>query len=241
MNALLKFPLAAALLTALSLAQASGPLLLTDNPKNPQPLRWDTSKPVQVYTDIGPMTYRDDGTVFLSNAQADRLTAFALKQWSDVSTSTWRAVTDPAKFKKFNQVPSIGVDVVDGATAQRIYGQPNEGGLYVIYDQYGKVVEEVFGAPKDQVLGIAFAEIAEDRDGDGYPETIVKATAVMNGYAVAHEPADAAQPWLPPPDIDGKRFNGVLTHEFGHAINLSHSQVNGTMAYFSHPTRARPI
>ena len=226
--------IAAALLAAVP-SRAGGPLMLTDHPRNPQPLRWDTSKPVQVYTDIGDYSYRNDGSVFLSNAQADKITAFALKQWSDVATSTWKAVTDPSKFKKFSQVPSIGVDVKDGETAKLVYGQANEGGMYVIYDQHGLVIEEFFGAPRDQVLGIAFAEIAEDRDGDGYPETIVKATAVMNGYVVAHEPADPEQPWIPPPDIDGKRIAGVFTHEFGHAINLSHSQVNGHIAYFSEP------
>jgi len=231
----LKLALAAAMAAALSVAQAAGPLLTTDNPRNPQPLRWDTSKgPIKVYTDIGPYAYSDDGTVFLNNVQADRITAFAFKQWSDVPTSTWKAVTDPAKFTKFSQVPSIGVDVVDGATAAKVYGQYNEGGLYVIYDQYGTVIEEVFGAPKDQILGIAFAEIAEDRDGDGYPETIVKATAVMNGWIVSSEPADPDN-GVPPPDIDGKRIAGVFTHEFGHAINLSHSQVNGQMGYFSSP------
>lgn len=232
----IKLTLGAALLTLFTAAHAAGPLLLTDHPKNPQPQRWDTSKgPIQVYTDIGDYVYRDDGSVFLSNAQADKITAYALKQWSDVPTSTWKAVTDPKKFKKFSQVPSIGVDVVDGATAMKVYGQYNEGGMYVIYDQHGAVIEEVFGAPKDQVLGIAFAEIAEDRDGDGYPETIVKATAVMNGWVVNHEPQDPEQPWMPPPDLDGKRIAGVFTHEFGHAINLSHSQVNGQLAYFSEP------
>jgi hypothetical protein len=228
----IKFSLAATLLATLSLAQAAGPLQLTDHPTNPQPMRWDTSKPVQVYTDIGVYTYRNDGSVFLTNEQADRITAFALKQWSDVATSTWRAVTDPTKFKKFDQVASIGVDVVDGATASKIYGQYNEGGMYVIYDQYGKVIEEIFGAPKDQVLGIAFAEMAEDRDGDGYPETITKATAVMNGYVVSHEPADPAN-FVEEPDVDGKRIAGVFTHEFGHAINMSHSQTNGQLGYFS--------
>ena len=231
----LKLSLTVALAAVLSVAQAAGPLLTTDHPRNPQPLRWDMSKgPVKVYTDIGDFTYKDDGTVFLNNVQADRITAFALKQWSDVATSTWKAVTNPAKFTKFSQVPSIGVDVVDGATAARIYGQYNEGGLYVIYDQYGMVIEEIFGAPKDQVLGIAFAEIAEDRDGDGYPETIVKATAVMNGWIVSTEPADPDNA-IPAPDVDGKRIAGVFTHEFGHAINLSHSQVNGQMGYFSSP------
>ncbi|MEJ6007665.1 hypothetical protein WG899_19115 [Paucibacter sp. AS339] len=231
----IKLSMTAALLAGLSLAQAAGPLLTTDHPRNPQPLRWDTSKgPVQVYTDIGVYTYKDDGSVFLSNAQADKITAFALKQWSDVQTSTWKAVTDPKQFKKFSEVPSIGIDVVDGETAQRVYGQYNEGGMYVIYDQHGQVIEEIFGAPKDQVLGIAFAEIAEDRDGDGFPETIVKATAVMNGYIVSHEAADPDN-GVPPPDLDGKRIAGVFTHEFGHAINLSHSQVNGQLGYFSSP------
>ena len=231
----LKLTLMVASTALLSVAHAAGPLLTTDNPRNPQPLRWETGKgAVKVYTDIGDFAYRDDDTVFLNNLQADRITAFALKQWSDVATSTWKAVTDPAQFKKFSQVPSIGVDVVDGATAAKIYGQYNEGGIYVIYDQYGTVIEDVFGAPKDQVLGIAFAEIAEDRDGDGYPETIVKATAVMNGWIVSSEPADADN-GVPAPDEDGKRIAGVFTHEFGHAINLSHSQVNGQMGYFSSP------
>ncbi|HQR12389.1 MAG TPA: hypothetical protein PLW68_13775 [Casimicrobiaceae bacterium] len=231
----LKLTLAAALLGVLSVAQAAGPLSLTDNPRNPQPLRWDTSKgPIKVYTDIGDFAYSDDGTAFLNNVQADRITAFALGQWSDVATSTWKAVSNPARFTKFSDVKSIGVDVLDGATAARVYGQYNEGGIYVIYDQYGMVIEEVFGAPRDQVLGIAFAEIAEDRDGDGYPETIVKATAVMNGWIVSSEPADADN-GIPPPDVDGRRIAGVFTHEFGHAINMSHSQVNGQMGYFSSP------
>ena len=108
----LKLTLTVALAAVLSVAQAAGPLLTTDNPRNPQPLRWDMSKgPVKVYTDIGDYAYKDDGTVFLNNVQADRITAFALKQWSDVPTSTWKAVTNPAKFTKFSQVPSIGVDV----------------------------------------------------------------------------------------------------------------------------------
>ncbi|WP_342118974.1 hypothetical protein [Pseudoduganella sp. OTU4001] len=225
----------AGLLCAAFAAQAAGPLYTTDHPKNPVPLRWDTSKPVPVYTDIGPYAFAPDGSVFIDNAGADKITSFALAQWSSVPTSTWRAVTDTAKFKKFDQVASIGGDVHDGASAELVYGKYNEGGMYVIYDQTGQVLEEYFGVPKDQVLGIAFAEFGEDRDGDGYAETITKATAVMNGAAVDSAPADPDAWWLPKPDIGGRRIAAVFTHEFGHAINLSHSQVNGHLGYFSEP------
>jgi hypothetical protein len=231
-----KLAFTAALLALSPGIQAAGPLLLNGHPTKPQPLRWDTSAgPVRVSTDIGMLTARDNGEAFLDNAQADKITAFAIKQWSDVATSTWRGQTDPAKFTKFSKVPGVGVDVRDGATAELVYGKPLEGGLYVIYDQQGLVVEEYFGVPRDQVLGIAFAEFADDRDGDGYPETITKATAVMNGYVVPHEPLTEDNAWMPPPDTGGKRIAGVFTHEFGHALNLSHSQVNGQLAYFSEP------
>ncbi|MBS0321628.1 MAG: hypothetical protein JSR18_13875 [Proteobacteria bacterium] len=226
-----------ALLLAVAAAttQAAGPLLTTDKPGDPQPLRWDTTKgPIRVYTDIGDYARRLDGSTFLDNAQADRITAFALQQWSSVPTSTWRAVTDPASFGKFDKLKGVGVDVVDGATASLVYGHLLQGGLYVIYDQTGDVVEQVFGVPRDQVLGIAFAEFADDVNQDGYPETIIKATAVMNGYVVSTEEPDPDFGG-PPPDVDGHRIAGVFTHEFGHAINLSHSQVNGQMAYFSYP------
>ena len=36
------------------------------------------------------------------------------------------------------------------------------------------------------------------------------------------------------PVFSGNRIAGVFTHEFGHAINLSHSQVNGPMVYQSY-------
>ena len=68
---------------------------------------------------------------------------------------------------------------------------------------------------RDAVLGIAFPEWANDKG------IITEATALMNGYLV-----DAN-------DTSGENFAGVFTHEFGHAINLSHAQVNGPMVYSS--------
>ncbi|HEY1090718.1 MAG TPA: hypothetical protein VGE47_06490 [Burkholderiaceae bacterium] len=233
----------ATLLAAASLAsQAAGPLYLDGNPVNPKPLRWDTGAgPIKVYTDVGDFSRRNDGSTFLTETQANAITAFALKQWSSVATSTWRAETDPAKFTPFTAVPSIGVDVHDAATAMLVYGHYNEGGFYVIYDVDGAVIEEYFGMPRDQILGVAMPEFAEDRDGDGYAETIVKATAIMNGWMVIHEAPPPGQRALPPADADGSRFASIFTHEFGHAINLSHSQVNGQLAFMSRPDYDRDL
>ncbi|OYU25690.1 MAG: hypothetical protein CFE41_20055 [Burkholderiales bacterium PBB2] len=240
-NPLRRTVLAALVLLAAS-SQAAGPLYLNDKPGDPQPLRWDTTQgPIKVYTDVGVFTRKNDGSIFLSAEQANAITAFALQQWSSVATSTWRAQTDPAQFTPFTAVPSIGRDVNDAASAQLVYGQYNQGGFYVIYDDDGRVLEDFFGVPRDQVLGIAMPEIAEDRDGDGYPETIVKATALMNGWMVSHENPPIGQRSAPPADVKGARYAGVFTHEFGHAINLSHSQVNGQLAFMSQPSYNRDL
>lgn len=200
-------------------AQAAGPLLLNSKPGNPQPLRWNTATPIPVYTDLGVFTYDFDGvTPFITNQRANEMVQFAIGQWSQVPTSTLRAVWAG----NFTQVPSIGGDV-SAANARQVYAQENGRGLHVVYDTDGKILADFFGVSPDSVLGIAFPKIAIDSDGDGHEDTIVEAMALMNGYAVQAN------------DTDGSMFTGILTHEFGHAFNLSHSQVNGSMAYFSIP------
>lgn len=77
----LKAAWATAALLAASGAFAAGPLYTTDNPRNIQPLRWDTSKgPIPVATDVGVYTWLDaaETVPFLTNAQADGITAYAL-------------------------------------------------------------------------------------------------------------------------------------------------------------------
>lgn len=204
-------------------AQAAGVLYTTDKPGDPKPLRWNTSKPIPVYTDLGVFTYDVDGvTPFLTNERAREMVAFAVGQWSQVATSRLRAYVAGT----FAQVPGIGVDIT-AENVEKVYGKFNGGGMHVVFDTDGRILEEYFGVPKDAVLGIAFPEWAEDTDGDGYEDTIIEATALMNGWAVGIE------------DTRGERFTGVMTHEFGHALNLSHSQVNGPMAFFSFPGAAQ--
>lgn len=205
------------LLLGLSLAagaaNAGGPLYLSTDSGELRPLVWDTSNgPIPVYVDGGgAFTYDFDGTTpFLTIERANEITAFAFNEWSSVPTSTFKAeiagtIADQA-----------GIADVTGANATELYNVENGYGFWVLYDTDGSILEEYFGVPRNAVLGIAFPEWA---DGQG---RIIEATAVMNGWAV-HEA-----------DTEGNRIAGVFTHEFGHAINLSHSQVNGPMVYQSY-------
>ena len=205
--------LAIATLLSASAVQAGGPLYTTDD-GNPTPFVWDTSKgSIPVYVDGGEVfTYDYDGSVFLSIKRAQEITQFAFDQWNNVETSTFRA--DIAGTIE----DQTGVADVTGSNALPFYTQQNGYGFWVLYDTDGSILENVFGVPKTAVLGIAFPEIA---DGNN---VIIEATAVINGWNVYAN------------DTDGNQIAGVFTHEFGHAINLSHSQTNGHIGYKSNPS-----
>jgi hypothetical protein len=194
-------------------AQAAGPLFMTDgNP--PRPYLWDTSKgPIPAWTDGGgAFTYGYDGvTPFITIGRANEITQFALGQWSNVGTATLDAGVQGTIAGK------TGIADVTGANANQFYGVENGYGLWVLYDTDGSILEEYFGVSRYAVLGIAFPEIA---DANG---KISEATALLNGWLVYDT------------DVNGDSIAGVFTHEFGHAVNLSHSQVNGPLVYSSYP------
>ena len=86
-----RLSLAAALAASLvaGTAQAGGPLFLGDSG---QPLAWDVSTPVKVYTDIGDLCYTDCQYPHygcLTNEQADASVTFGFEQWSSVTTSSF--------------------------------------------------------------------------------------------------------------------------------------------------------
>jgi hypothetical protein len=193
-------------------AQAAGPLYLHDSTP-PRPYTWDMSQgPIPVWTDGGDaFTYWYDGdTPFITIQRANEITQFAFQQWSSVPTSTFKAAVAGTIASK------TGIADVTAANASQLYEAANGRGVWVIYDTDGAILEEYFGISKYSVLGIAFPEIA---DANGH---IVEATALMNGFMVADT------------DPQANQFAGVFTHEFGHAINLSHAQVNGPMVYSSY-------
>lgn len=207
-----RLSLSIALSLVAGFAHAGGALYLTEG-TDPKPIKWDMSNgPIPVYTDGGgAFTYDVDGeTPFLTIERANEITAHAFKEWSDVPTSTFAATIQGTIDEM------IGIPDITGANAAEIYTKENGYGFWVLYDTDGSILEDFFGVPKESVLGIAFPEWT---DGNGH---IIEATAVMNGWNVYAT------------DTEGNNIAGVFTHEFGHAINLSHSQVNGSMAYMSY-------
>ncbi|WP_105200279.1 hypothetical protein [Pseudoalteromonas sp. T1lg10] len=226
---------------------AGGPLYVHE--KTMQPYKWDTSKgTIPVWTDGGKLikdkdgndvesftvlekgtTFNvditlPDGTVleknvpldrdytFLTIAQANAVTADAVAQWSNVETSTLSmAIAGTIESQ-------TGISDVNASNVDQIYSAENGYGFWVNYDTDGAILENYFGISRDQVLGIAFPEIADEETGE-----ILEATALMNGWYIDIN------------DTDGKMVQGVFTHEFGHAMNMSHSQANGHLTYVAKP------
>jgi len=203
--------LALSTIIASTSSMAGGILYTHVDGKDVKPLLWDTSKgTIPVYVDGGEaFTFDYDGSVFLSIERANELTAKGFAEWSNVPTSTFKAEIAGTIESQ------IGIADINGKNAHELYAKENGYGFWVTYDTDGQILEDWFGVSKYSVLGIAFPEIATE-DGE-----ILEATALMNGFAVNVD------------DTNGDRIAGVFTHEFGHAINLSHAQANGSIAYES--------
>ncbi len=177
-------------------AQAGGALYVVPVNGKLEPVRWNSE--IRTYTDLS-----DLGS--LPNAKARELVQFSLDQWSSVPTSTLRASVA-------GTFADLGLGDIDGTNAGEVVGTYNGGGLHVIFDNDGSVIQDFFGAGYG-VLGIASPEWLADDSA-----TVLEAWAVIN-----------AQPsWIDEPE--GGPVKGVITHEFGHAFGLAHTQLNGWYA-----------
>jgi hypothetical protein len=144
---------------------------------------------------------------FLTGADSDLHTANGYAEWTNVASSYFSAAVA-------GDFASIGLPDITGANAGSVVGTFNGGGIHVMYDDDGSITFNFFGAPPG-VLGIASPDFAVP----GTPE-INESWALLNGTA-----AD-------PADVGGQSFSGVFTHEFGHTINLAHTQTNGAVGFF---------
>jgi hypothetical protein len=150
--------------------------------------------------------YTDRGALGpLSNNTADGIVATSYAEWTAVTTAVFSAAVA-------GSFQSIGLPDITGSNAGLVIGPFNGGGIHVIYDDDGSVTSNFFGAPPG-VLGIASPEF-------GSAGTLTESWVVLNGASVN------------PADTGGASFAGVFTHEFGHSINLAHTQTNGAVGFF---------
>jgi len=186
---------------------AAGPLMMW-NREQRIPYRWDVSTPVKVYTDSGPFEVVPSQYTPIPNEVADAAVAFSIGQWSNVETSSFKA-------EIAGDFESIGLpDINSPANAGLVIGPDNGGGVHVIYDQDGSVMAQFLGAPSS-VLGISQPEWADENTG-----TITESWVIVN----------STLRWVG--DDQLQNFRAIFTHEFGHAINLAHSQTNGAILQY---------
>ncbi len=189
--------LAALMLTGAS-AHAAGPLLVTNGGT---PYRW-----------LGEVTYNpDQGALGLrTNAQATADVASNFAVWQAVPTAT-------VTFRNAGALP-VNVDATcPSATCwQNFLGNCSDGQSPIIYDADGSITDDVYGeGANNSILGFAGPECAFSSNA-----SITQGSAVLNGR------------WIDGINTASNRemslasFNAVFIHEFGHYVNLDHSQVN---------------
>ena len=197
------------LVTALGLASlataalAGGPIYTYDT-ANRIPYAWDMAS----WPAGSVPVFTDMGSLGpVSNARAYEMMAFALAQWTNVPTSSFTTAVS-ADFA------SLGLGDINSATITSVIGTWNGGGIHVVYDSDGSIMTNFFGVPPANVLGITNIDFAAEVG----PE-LLEAWVVLSGPGISET------------DPDGVGFQGVMTHELGHAFNLAHTQANGAVAH----------
>lgn len=178
-------------------AFAGGPLRIYD-PATRTPFSWQDGL-VNVYTDLGLLGP-------MSNTTADGWVQFGVNEWNNVPTSSFTATLA-------GDFSAIGLPDITKDNALSVLTAWNGGGLHIVYDTDGTIMQNVLGLPTS-VLGVTFVEWIYS-DEPHYAEMWI----VMNGKS------------FPTADPTGTRVAGVFTHELGHAFGLAHSQTNGQIIY----------
>jgi hypothetical protein len=183
-----------------TIAFAGGPNYIFD-PANKIPYVWK----MEHWTGGAVPVYTDLGNLeLLTNAQATDWAVRAWDQWNNVPSSTFRAHV-------VGNVSLLGLSDITTANVAQVYPAANPpGGVTVVFDTDGTIFTNYLGLRN--VLGISFMEYAVPGTNE-----ILEGTVFLNGRLMFFN------------DLDGAGFSGVFTHEFGHALNLRHSQGNGAV------------
>jgi hypothetical protein len=166
------------------------------------PLVW-TASPVPWNPDAG-------GLGMLDHAAAVQLVADSFATWSAVPTASI----------SFANAGALPVDVT-AANVGQFVGACDDGVSPIVFDTDGTITDALFGAgASNSILGFAGPEC-----GTFTPPVITEASAVLNGKFIDGI-ANGSNGEVPL-----ATFVGVLVHEFGHYVNLDHSQINLVEAF----------
>jgi hypothetical protein len=194
-----------------SAAFAGGPLVINPNTKTPYAYGPGT---VNVYYDNGDLAtglwnyyVYPRKQVTLDNSVGKHLVEKGFADWSAVKTASFRATVA-------GDFASIGLPNITGANADLVIGKDVGDGIFVIFDADGTIMRNFFGVSSN-VLGISSPAFAIDGTS-----ILTASWTVLGGQTI-----DAR-------DTTGANYQGVATHEFGHSINLAHTQTNGAAYFF---------
>lgn len=209
-NSLSKLTLLIALTMISCLAYAGGPLIV--NPDTRIAYHYAPGV-IPVYYDQGALgvvwdySQNPPAQVTFDNSVGRKLVEKGFHAWTSVPSTSLRASV-------LGDFSMVGLPDITAETVGQVIGTFNGGGIYVIFDSDGTIMQNFFGAG-DGVLGISTPEF-----GDDATSTILESWTVLNGQAIDPNDAGAAQ------------YQGVATHEFGHAVNLAHTQTNGAAIFY---------
>lgn len=161
------------------------------------PYTWDNSGPVEYHPDQGSLG-------LLDNAAAVQLIEDAFAIWSGDSI--------PTVDLNFANGGSLSKDVSD-VTEYLKYEKYNGGVTAVIFDTDGSIIADL-GLPPE-VVGFAGPEVVTTAS----PYRILEGIALLNGAYIDGSASNG--------ELSQEEYTVVFKHEFGHLLNLDHTQVNG--------------
>lgn len=136
--------------------------------------------------------------------------------------AVWAAV--PTAAIAFVNAGTLPVDVT-AANYTSYVGVCGDGQNPIVFDTDGTITDALFGVgASDDVLGFAGPDCSSF-----VPPVITEASAVLNGKWVDGVTGPGN------PELPLVAFNAVMTHEFGHYVNLDHAQVNQGEAFDGNP------
>ena len=159
-------------------------------------LTWQQN-PIPFNPDRGPLG-------LLDNASATTNVAAAFNVWAAVTTTRVR----------FANAGTLPVDVT-AANYTDYLGVCDDGLSPIVFDTDGTITDDLLGAgASSNILGFAGPEC-----GTFVPAVITEGSAVLNGKFLDGITTATN------PEISVSEFDMVFTHEFGHYMNLDHSQI----------------